>query len=162
MIVRKVCLLGKYYVGKSSLVHQFVHQQFDDSYLSTLGLKIDSKVMNIDKGEVKLVIWDIQASGEDNSIDSTYLKGAHGFLVVADGTRPDTIDTAFELRAMVEAASATTPICLLLNKCDLFEQCAVGKEQLAKLEAAGVPLIKTSAKTGENVELAFTILGNKL
>ncbi|MCP4047258.1 MAG: GTP-binding protein [Gammaproteobacteria bacterium] len=162
MLSRKICLIGKFYVGKTSLVRRFVHEQFDEKYQTTIGVKIDTKTVTSHGEEMKLVIWDIQGAGEAAASPSPYLNGAHGFLIVADGTRPDTVEIALELKAMMAKEHAARPLCLLINKCDLEGEWSVSDEQMGMLNDAGVPLLITSAKSGINVERAFQLLADQL
>lgn len=39
----KVCMLGAFAVGKTSLVQRYVHSLFSDRYQTTLGVRIDKK-----------------------------------------------------------------------------------------------------------------------
>lgn len=61
---KKICMLGTHGVGKTSLVRHFVHSIFDDHYLSTIGVKIDRKTVQLDEVEVTMVLWDI--AGEED------------------------------------------------------------------------------------------------
>ena len=60
MIAKKVAMLGMWGVGKTSLVQQFVHSLYDEKYHTTLGVKVDKKVVDLDDGTtVNLMLWDI-------------------------------------------------------------------------------------------------------
>ena len=105
MIRYKICLMGAFSVGKSSLVRRFVHEVFDDRYITTLGVKIETKQVQLDSGPVKMVVWDMEgADGADQDADlvssrmKAYLQGVNGVMLVADGTRSATVDTAQRLR----------------------------------------------------------------
>ena len=63
MLQKKVCMLGSFSVGKSSLLRRFVENMFDDQYHTTIGVKVDKKVMNVSGEDLTLVLWDIY--GED-------------------------------------------------------------------------------------------------
>jgi len=162
MLTRKICLLGKFYVGKTSLVRRYVHAQFDDLYQTTVGVKIDTKTVETDDGELKLVVWDIQGSDDVLLAHSAYLNGASGFIVVADGTRPDTVDAALQLQQLIKTDHGNKPVCTLINKHDLESEWSLEEDQIDSLRQDDSPLLLTSAKTGENVEQAFTLLGQQL
>jgi small GTP-binding protein len=157
-------MLGAFGVGKTSLVRRFVHQQFDERYQSTLGVKIDTKIVNVDENTVKLVLWDIEGADPDDTGDSlarrrgNYVKGAHGLLIVADGTRPATVDTALGLYDEFCESSAAIPALLLLNKADLKDEW--------KMDSGATPgpveSFDTSALDGQNVEHAFNVLAAQL
>ncbi|MBN1558481.1 MAG: GTP-binding protein [Lentisphaerae bacterium] len=158
MIKRKICMLGAYAVGKTSLVAAFVSSLFSDRYLTTVGVKIEKKRVQADGTEVDLLIWDVQGEDETRRIPESYLRGAAGYVLVADGTRSDTLETARRIRGRVEAAGAGRPFVLLLNKADLKDEWEIDADAEAALRKAGWPVYRTSAKTGDNVEAAFVRL----
>jgi small GTP-binding protein len=155
MIRLKICLLGATAVGKTSLARRFVQGVFQDRYLTTVGVRIDKRVVEIDGQEIHLVVWDLSGEDEFAQLQMRYLRGAAGWIAVADGTRPDTLHKALELHARAKAELGSRPAALLLNKADLTENWALPEERVAALEVGGAPAVKTSAKTGEGVEAAF-------
>jgi small GTP-binding protein len=157
MIQKKVCLLGAQAVGKTSLVKRFVESLFSEDYKSTVGVKIDKKIVESNAGSVTLVIWDIHAEDKFQRISQTYLRGTSGFLLVVDGTRPQTLEVARDMEALVEQTVGKIPFVLLVNKADLRDQWQVNPEHLTAWQA---PIFHTSAKTGEGVEAAFAALVN--
>ena len=94
MLKKKICLLGAFAVGKTSLVARFVTSMFDERYISTIGVKVDRKQVSVAAGDVDLMIWDIAGEGDFQRINPTYLKGASGCLLVADGTQSKRISTS--------------------------------------------------------------------
>src|SRR4029453_5402347 len=98
MIQKKVCMLGATGVGKTSLVSRFVTSVFSEKYLTTVGVKGDKKTLSGDGGDVTLLLWDIYGQDEFQTVRSSYLRGASGYLLVADGTRQLTLDTARDLQ----------------------------------------------------------------
>ena len=162
MIQKKVCMLGATGVGKTSLVSRFVTSLFSDSYITTIGVKVDKKVMAVDGQDVTLVLWDIYGEDEFQTVRPSYLRGASGYLLVADGTRQLTLDTARQLQQTAEGVVGTVPFILVLNKADLAEEWRVDDRGLWKLAEAGWSIIKTSAKTGDGVEDAFMKLTKRM
>ena len=155
MIQKKICLLGGFGVGKTSLVGRFVHSIFSDKYLTTLGVKIDKKSVAIDAQTVDLIIWDLHGEDEFQKVNMSYLRGASGYLLVADGTRRHSIDTAFSLHEAAQRAIGKVPFVLAVNKADLADAWEIDP---AALERFGVPVVRTSAKSGEHVEDTFAAL----
>ena len=163
MKARKICMIGDFAVGKTSLVSRFVHDAFDNRYLTTLGVKIDTKTIGLPSGDrLKLVLWDIAGKSEFARVDTSYLRDASGYLLVIDGTRAATLDNAVELQGTVEKQLGRTPFGVLLNKADLGDQWALEDDQIAGLKSRGWPVSKSSALNGEGVEDAFTRLGAQL
>ena len=162
MIQKKVCLLGTSGVGKTSLVAQFVHSMFSDKYLTTVGVKIDKKSVTVDGTEVTLVIWDLAGDDDFQRLQTSYLRGTSGYLLVADGTRGVTLDQALELQKRVAATLGSAPFVLALNKADLAPQWQVDEARIADLVAQNFTVLKTSAKEGSGVEEAFAHLARRM
>lgn len=158
MLQKKICLLGAFGVGKTSLVRRYVDTIFSDTYLTTVGVKIDKKVIRVASEEVALIIWDIAGEDAVAAVRVSYLRGAAGYLLVVDGTRPETLETAASIQARITAEIGATPFFALLNKADLVEDWALAPERLQQLEADGWRFRRTSAKTGDNVEESFAEL----
>ena len=162
MLQKKICMLGAFATGKTSLVVQFVHSIFTDKYYTTIGVKIDKKELTIGTQDVNLVLWDLAGEDEFLQVHMSYLRGSSGYLLVADGTRPSTLDTARSLQKRVEAAIGHVPFVLMLNKSDLTAGWEVGEEALANLSEKGWDIIITSARSGLGVEEAFVTLVKKI
>jgi small GTP-binding protein len=162
MLQKKICMLGAFATGKTSLVVQFVHSIFTDKYYTTIGVKIDKKELTIGTQDVNLVLWDLAGEDEFLQVHMSYLRGSSGYLLVADGTRPATLDTARSLQKRVEAAIGHVPFVLMLNKSDLTAEWEVGEEALANLREKGWDIIITSARSGLGVEEAFVTLVKKI
>ena len=158
VLQKKICMLGGFSVGKTSLVKRYVHSVFSESYLTTVGVKIDKKTVDLSDRTVNLILWDLAGEDDINTFRMTNLRGAAGYVLVADGTRPSTLDVALSLRQRVEAEYGPLPFVLLLNKSDLKEQWAVSDADLARLRQNGWWVQPSSAQTGEGVEDAFTDL----
>src|SRR6516162_2293402 len=95
----KICLLGATGVGKTSLVARFVRSIFSDTYRTTIGVTIDKKRVRYSHGELDLILWDLSGEDEFQSVTRAYMRGAAGLLVVVDGTRRATAETALRLHA---------------------------------------------------------------
>ena len=163
VIKKKVCLLGAFGVGKTSLVRKFAHSVFDERYLSTIGVRIDRKTLAVDDEEILLLIWDVAGEEEFAKIPASYIAGASGCLFVADGTRPETLTTLEGIRQrVIGQLGADLPSVILLNKSDLKTEWHLEEADQAALESGGTPCFLTSAKVGEGVEEAFSQLAEQL
>jgi small GTP-binding protein len=143
-------------------VQRFVYSEFDESYHSTIGVKVDKKLIDIDGCELTLVLWDVAGEEEFFQIPDSYVEGAHGFLFVADGTREETLQTLRTVRARFQESLGPRPEVILLNKCDLAESWVVTEDVEKEFSEAGVAFLCTSAADGRNVERAFEMLGRQL
>ena len=163
MIQKKVCMIGASGVGKTSLVAKFVHSMFSDKYLTTVGVKIDKKTVTVDGAEVMLMIWDLAGDDDYQRLQTSYLRGTSGYLLVADGTRAVTLDQVLEIQTRVaEAVGAQVPFLLALNKADLADKWEIDDARMADLAARGWKSFKTSAKEGASVEDVFVELGRRM
>ncbi|MDQ1371495.1 MAG: hypothetical protein QG582_409 [Candidatus Thermoplasmatota archaeon] len=166
----KICLVGDVGVGKTSLIRRFVLDVFDDKYIATIGTKVTKKEMDFKDprtGEdirIMLLVWDIMGQPSFREVlREAYFYGAEGALAVCDVTSKE---SQGELRYWIKAMTATTgeiPIVFLGNKCDLKEDTRVTLEDLEAFASKhSAPAMLTSAKTGYNVENAFSVLVEKI
>jgi small GTP-binding protein len=162
MIQKKICMLGAYAVGKTSLVSRFVKSLFSDKYHSTVGVKVDKKVVPVGADEVNLLLWDLYGEDEFQKLQQSYLRGSSGYVLAVDGTRRETLDKAVVLQSRAQEVVGKVPFVLMVNKADLAEKWEVDEAALAELAARGWPAFKTSAKTGAGVEDAFLTLARRM
>lgn len=163
ILQKKICVLGDFGVGKTSLVGRFVKNQFSEKYLTTVGVKMDTKLVSVnDTLKMKLIIWDIAGENAFKKISQTYLRGAAGFILVLDGTRLTTLEAALDIKQNIIQLLGEIPFVALINKVDLKNQWEIDDEDMARLNAKEKQLFFTSAKTGEQVEEAFISLSEYL
>ena len=158
MLQKKICLLGAYGVGKTSLVSRFVHSIFSEAYQTTIGVKIDRKRVSIGTQEVNLLLWDLHGDDEFQRVRASYLRGMAGYILVVDGTRPDTLRVARELQQLAEDTVGDVPFLVFVNKCDLTDSWALEERELSALESKDWIVQQTSAKTGRRVNESFRLL----
>ncbi|MGC9504959.1 Rab family GTPase [Baaleninema sp.] len=164
VISRKICMVGDFSVGKTSLIRRFVEEKFSDRYLSTVGVKISRKAVEVaPEGEttpkkIQLLIWDLEGHTKFKSIAPSYLQGAKGSLIVADVTRGETIERIQDHIDLFLSVNPQGWTIVALNKSDLADA-----DKLAHLRQTVeskqyervVSIYVTSAKTGDNVDLIF-------
>ena len=162
LVAKKVCLIGPFAVGKTSLVRRFVESIFSDSYLTTVGVKISKKIVTTADEQVQLMIWDIEGVDAFTALRPSNLRGAAGVLLVLDGTRPKSVEVATEILTQVRAQLPDTPVVGLINKCDREHDWKLGTIELDAIQNLGITTLNTSAKTGHNVEEAFETMVAKM
>jgi hypothetical protein len=160
-VARKICLLGDFGVGKTSLVARFVRNTFSDNYLTTVGVKVDSREVATPAGPRKLVVWDIAGKSALDTVSQTYIRGASGLVLVADGTREATLRSALYLQVQARTTLGEVPAVLLVNKLDRVDDWEIKPATLAELRRT-LPVFETSARTGDHVEAAFGALAERL
>lgn len=155
-------MLGTFAVGKTSLVRRFVESIYTSKYHTTVGVKVDKKIVKVGEEEMALLLWDIEGTESGLEFRKSYLRGAAGYLLVVDGTRRDTLYTALALQTLAEETIGAVPFLMLMNKSDLADMWQIDKREREALEQKNWKVIDTSAKTGRGVEAAFLALAEKL
>ena len=161
MLQKKICLLGAFGVGKTSLTRRFVDSIFSDTYLTTVGVKIDKKTVAVNGNTVNLLIWDIAGEDEVSAVRTSYLRGAAGYLLVVDVTRAQTLAVAKSISERVAKEVGDVPFLCLLNKTDV-EEWDISDAHIEEIELQGWTVLRTSAKTGAGVEAAFSDLARRI
>jgi small GTP-binding protein len=159
MISKKIVLTGCFGVGKTSLFNQFLYHKFSEKYLTTIGVKVDKKVVEIDGRKISLLIWDIAGEVAQDKVPQSYYLGASAIIYVFDLTRPSTYLNMKSDLDYLENLLRGVMVKVVGNKLDL-----VTPEQVSRVEAE-LPQpsdFLTSAKTGENVETLFLTIGQSL
>jgi small GTP-binding protein len=162
MIQKKICMLGSFAVGKTSLVRRFIQSIYSEIYLTTVGVKVDKKVIHHNGSEISLLLWDLYGEDEFQKMVWTYLRGAHGYLLVADGTRRNTLEKAFQLEQRVREKIGEIPFIFVINKADVIQDWELDSTMESQLTARNWTILRCSAKTGENVDEAFSRLTRKM
>lgn len=155
-------MLGSFAVGKTSLVRRYVESIYSDVYQTTVGVKVDKKIVQQDATEVTLVLWDIYGEDEFQKMRWSYLRGSSGYLLVADGTRRATLEKALATEEKVREEVGEIPFIFVINKCDLAQEWQLDPTLEAQFAAKNWTVLRSSAKTGENVEEAFLQLTRKM
>ena len=162
MISKKICMLGAFSVGKTSLVGRYVNSIFSDSYISTVGVKISKKQVKVKEQDVNIILWDMEGKDDFVDVNLSYLKGAMGYFIVVDLTRKETLEIALQIRKnSIALIGEDIPNIILLNKADI-EVREVTDQQITELANTGIHFLLTSAKTGENVENAFNTIAEQM
>lgn len=159
MISKKVILTGSFGVGKTSLFEQFLYSKFSQKYLTTIGVKVDKKVLNINGKELSMIIWDIAGEVRQDKVPNSYFLGTAAIIYVFDITRKSTYEDLDMDIAHLKKMLPNGITSIVGNKVDL-----VNDEFVQELKQ-NIPLpwdILTSAKTGKNVEQLFLNIGQKL
>jgi small GTP-binding protein len=159
MLKKKICMVGQFGVGKTSLVRRFVDSIFDERYHSSIGVKIDRKDVTVGPDSVTLMLWDLAGEDDLAQLNVSHLRGAAGYILVADGCRAASLAKAVELQQRIADQLGPLPFVLVLNKADLREQWEV---QAAAISEQGWTTFETSAKAGSGVDEMFYALAGKL
>ncbi len=165
IVQKKVCLLGDFGVGKTSLVRRFVEDRFDDKYLTTIGVKISRKTIVRSYGSMSMLIWDLAGStGFDTFTNPSYMQGTAGAIIVCDITRRETLTIVAEYARQARIINPKIHLVFVGNKMDRTGERLVSEEDLREVSSTfgDGTYFMSSAKTGENVEDVFFALAEKI
>ncbi|GGW81593.1 Rab family GTPase [Alteromonas halophila] len=154
MIQKKICLLGASAVGKTSLIKQYIEGVFSDKYLTTLGVKVDKKQVQLGPREIQLMVWDIEGIDRYCGFQPKYLRGASAFIIVVDHTRSQSLQEGMEIFQLAQETT-NIPAVLVINKTDLPEQWHWTEHEVETRSHMFADCFRTSAKTGEQVDAMF-------
>lgn len=158
MIAKKVLLVGNFGVGKTSLIRRFVLNEFSEDYISTIGVRVSTKIIELNTEQIKLLIWDVAGTSDDEKVPKAYFLGASAAMYVFDLSRAETYINLEKQLNVVKELSGLKDITIVGNKKDLLTHSEL--EALKKTVTIPIDLI-TSAKENENVEDAFVILAKQ-
>lgn len=154
---KKICMVGDFSVGKTSLTQQFVNNVFSDKYLTTIGVKIDTAEV----GDTKLIVWDVAGRDSLSPINASYLVGAAGIVLVCDGTRSSTVSGLSDIWKVVKERIGDVPVVVALNKSDV-DGWFIDQKSYEMFAKNDWEIFVTSAKDGQNVDVLFKALVTKI
>ncbi|UCG68661.1 MAG: GTP-binding protein [Thermoplasmata archaeon] len=174
---KKIVLLGDSAVGKTSLIRRYVFNQFEFSYVSTVGSKVTKKKLTIPAPnktvDITFMIWDIIGREGYHALHARTFVGVHGAILVTDLTRKETLENLekYWIPFLLKVVKKV-PMVFVCNKSDLTGEYEFEFEELEEiaqryndavdeiLPAELKSCYLTSAKDGLNVEKAFETLGH--
>jgi len=160
---KKVILMGNFSVGKTSLIRRFVDNSFSDTYISTIGVKISKKNINVNNNNLTLLIWDIEgALDKIKRVNKTYIKGASSAIIVTDITSEDIIDSLKIHLDDLYSVNGAIPTIIAINKIDKNPDFTINLDEIKSLYPFVVNSFFTSAKIGLNVESMFDCLSKEM
>lgn len=157
-VSKKVVIAGHFGVGKTSLIKRFVHEKFSDQYLTTIGVKIDKKSLEINGNTVSMILWDIAGEQSSSKIPKNYFMGAHGLLYVFDLSREETYQNLSDQIFEITKDNPKIQTIVLGNKSDLVNDALI--EEIRSDTSLNFKI--TSAMTGDNVETSFQSLAENM
>ncbi len=157
-VSKKVVVAGHFGVGKTSLIKRFVHEKFSDQYITTIGVKIDKKTVQINGSFINLILWDVAGEQSAIRIPKSYFIGAQGLIYVFDLSREETFQNIQDEMMQIIKENQNIVSMVLGNKSDLVDD-----EFIEDLRTEIPVTFKlTSAKTGEHVEETFKELAEAM
>jgi len=154
-------------VGKTSLLRRFATGKFDKSTLSTIGVDFETKKVSVG-GEVDILLnlWDFGGEKKFRILFPSYISGSSGALLLYDITNKESLaDLHNWIKIINSVQNPPRTKILIEHKIDLEDQREVSRDdvmEIFKQYKFEGEIIGTSAKTGENVEQAFQMLGEEI
>ncbi len=160
---RKICMLGAFGAGKTSLVSRYISGSFADAQPGTLGVRIEKKPVETPNGDMTLVIWDMVGANKYQTVQTSYLRQASAYLLVLDGTNAHSAHAAIDVHHSSQELMGAIPYLVVVNKVDEIQNwIQTAQTPWSGLQQDAVGVLETSAKTGAGVDHAFDVLAYAL
>lgn len=154
--------MGGFSVGKTSLIQCYAHKKFNETYSTTIGVKIYKKQLAVNEVDLELMIWDLAGVEDFGQLAASHLRGLSAYIVVIDGTRQNSFKLGLALHEHLKAELGERAAVFALNKFDLQSQWMLSREHIRALVELGYPVIETSAKLDQGVDEMFLGLARQL
>ena len=160
----KILLLGDSSVGKTCILTRYADNTFQEEHMATIGLDFKIKSVNLNGKIVKVQIWDTAGQDRFKSITKNYYKGAHGIILIYDVTKRKTFDNLKNwIDTIKEEVSDKVSVILVGNKIDNIDNRVVTTQEGQGIaNEYNLQFYETSAKTGDNIDIAFNDLIKKV
>ena len=160
----KLMVIGETRVGKTSLIKKYTRDIFGGTYLTTVGIDFQEKIIKIDDKSIKLQIWDTAGEERFRNIAKNYFNTSDGFLLVYDITSKETLDKLdYWYEQIKENAPENTKYILVGNKSDLENKREINiKDGDIFAKKYNINFFETSAKEGTNVHKVFEMLSSEI
>ena len=147
-ITIKLLLIGNAFVGKTLIVQKFIDNTFSKSTMSTIGVDLQSKILDINGKKVKYLIWDTAGEDRMKTMTYSYYRGCHVILIVYDVTNQKSFENVTTWVECVDKFAKSNVLRILVgNKTDLEDQRVISKEDGKKLaDENGLKFYEISAK----------------
>ena len=161
----KLILIGSSNVGKTSIIKQLTSQEFNDNFISTIGVHFYTKNLIIDDKKIEFLIWDTAGLEKFKSVTKNYYKTSNVCIIVFDVTDKQSFEDVFEwLNFYKENCNENNnKIFLFGNKIDKNLERSVNVEDVDDFcKRNNLIYYETSAKDGKNINDVFKNIGKKL
>ena len=156
-ITIKLLLIGNAYVGKTLIVQKFIDNTFSKSTVSTIGVDLQSKVIDINGKTVKYLIWDTAGEDRMKTMTYSYYRGCHVILVVYDVTDRKSFQNVSTWVECIDKFAKTNVLRILVgNKTDLEDKRVISTDEGKQLaEQNGLKYYEISALTIKGLHEMF-------
>ena len=163
-----MCVFGDSGVGKSTLINRYVTAKFDQDLKSTIGAAILMKVIERERYRITLQIWDFAGEDRFGVLLPSYAQGSSAAIFMCDISQLDSItninDWILTFQKGSNHISSPVPLIVVGGKLDLEENRALNKKNIEEILTVreNFEYIECSSKTGENIDLLFQTIIDKM
>lgn len=158
----KLVVLGDSGVGKTTLIHKYVNNEFRADFKSTIGADFTAKEIVVENNyKIDLQIWDTAGEIRFHSVGAAFYRGTDACIIVYDVTSRESFNRIKMWQDDLYTKSGvddipTFPLIVFGNKKDLDDKREVTYEEASQWSKANrIPVLEVSAKSGENIEAGF-------
>ncbi|MHA1148732.1 MAG: Rab family GTPase [Promethearchaeota archaeon] len=170
-VTYKLCIFGDGGVGKTTLVNRYLTGLFKGDQTLTIGVEFHTKKVKINGKTINFQIWDFAGEKQFRFLLPSYVRGVTAGMFMYDITRyislknmQEWLETFKEGLKIDGQKFEDIPLIMVGGKLDLEYKRAVDRQEAIELAKKYdfEAFIETSAKTGQNVEIAFETLAKIL
>ena len=163
-VLFKLITVGDGFVGKTTLLRRYVEGLFYEIPKITIGVDFYLKRLIYKTYEVAFQLWDFGGQKQFRFMQNRYIGGASGAFLLYDLSEPKSINNAEEWINLVRSQDKDLPIILFGIKYDLVEPDSINDDVFIDLMLKNKLLvnIKTSSKTGLDIDYAFELMMKNL
>ena len=160
----KIILIGDTNVGKTTILLNYIQNDFNENMIHTVGLENRVKIMNIRGFRAKVQIWDTAGQERYNSLSQQFFRNVDGILLVFDLSNKDSFNNIKKWLNEIKANSDHSIKKLLVgNKSDMKDKIKVSKSMIDNFcNDKKLKYVEVSAKDNESISKAFDTLINKI
>jgi len=164
----KITVIGDGMVGKTSLIQKFTKGSFQKEYIKTIGAQFSKYEEEIDGDRCELVFWDIAGQDEFHFLRPSFYKSSVASIVVFSLEENDLGKNSYKHAGQwlkeIKKFCGDIPTAVFGNKIDLVDESKLDDEKVLKFVKKNdiIGYYHTSAKTGQNVENAFSTIIKEL
>ena len=160
----KILIAGDSSVGKTNFIMRFVNNEFSSSYMTTSGIDLKTKDIEVKNKKIRIQIWDTAGKVKYRAITRNLFLKVMGAIIIYDITNERSYNNLKEwIKLIREECGKHMQIIMVGNKCDLDSERKISQEEVINYaRKENLEYIETSCKTGENIEKAVKTLCEKI